>query len=552
MGSHAAGEHPDTPGRHTPDVSVILAVHNAMPHLTRCLNSLVRQSIGGDRMEIVAVDDGSTDGSGRELDRFARRHPDTVQVIHQAHTGGLAAPNNQGLEWATGRYVFFVDPADRLGVQALERLVTAADRWRSDVVLGRMVGPNRPAAHQALFAGTEPDLELFDSPLPWALSNTKLFRRELVERLRLRYPVDLPFGGDQPFTLAACHHAERISVLADYDYYHVGRWRARDRSTPPSGRHTERLRCVERIVAFVAELIEPGKQRDAVLLRHFTWEVAQLLDDDFLRLDEATQERIRAGVAGLVGGYLTDYLRDQLPVAVRLRLLTARFGTRDDLVALIRRDAEEGGPSTVREGDRWYAGYPGFRDRRLGFPDEWFDVTATAADWIARLDVVSVNWTEPDDTGTRSLVVTAHSPRSDLATLCSEPVRLIAGAAYGGPIPGTPVPVAQDPTGAGTGAGPGTLVRARFSTDELLARVAPGGENRLVRAKVTALDQPGGAPVRASRRPVVQRVFCRRGARLYVITPTSNHRGELVIAIAPFTPRRVFARLRRELVRSQK
>ncbi|NEE53439.1 glycosyltransferase, partial [Streptomyces sp. SID8455] len=63
----------------TPDVSVVVAVYNTMPYLTECLNSLVRQSIGLDRLEIVAVDDGSTDDSGAELDRFAERYPGVVK-----------------------------------------------------------------------------------------------------------------------------------------------------------------------------------------------------------------------------------------------------------------------------------------------------------------------------------------------------------------------------------------------------------------------------------------------------------------------------------------
>ena len=58
-----------------PDVSVVVAVYNTMPYLTECLNSLVKQSIGQDRLQVVAVDDGSTDGSGAELDRFAALYP---------------------------------------------------------------------------------------------------------------------------------------------------------------------------------------------------------------------------------------------------------------------------------------------------------------------------------------------------------------------------------------------------------------------------------------------------------------------------------------------
>src|SRR5262245_31419228 len=105
-----------------PDVSVIVPVYNTRAYLGRCLNSLLRQTIGADRLEIVAVDDGSTDGSGAELDRYARRHPNTIKVIHQANSGGPAGPCNRALDVATGRYVFFVGADDWLGPDALRRL----------------------------------------------------------------------------------------------------------------------------------------------------------------------------------------------------------------------------------------------------------------------------------------------------------------------------------------------------------------------------------------------------------------------------------------------
>ncbi len=95
----------------------------------------------------------------------------------------------------------------------------------------------------------------------------------MIERHGLRYPEDMPVGSDQPFTLEACFRAKRISVLADYEFYYAVR-RLNAHNITYRSRHEERLRCVESIMVFVADLIEPGKQRDAVLLRHFTWEVA--------------------------------------------------------------------------------------------------------------------------------------------------------------------------------------------------------------------------------------------------------------------------------------
>ncbi|MEQ4303020.1 glycosyltransferase family 2 protein [Plantactinospora sp. B6F1] len=515
-----------------PDVSVVVAVYNTMPYLTKCLNSLVRQSIGRDRIEVVAVDDGSTDGSGRELDRFARLYPGTVKVIHQANSGGPAAPSNRALDQATGRYVFFIGADDYLGPEALERLVRAADEYGSDVVLGKAVGVNSRNIHQAVFARNEVEIDLFDSALPWSLANTKLFRRELIERHHLRYPEDMPVGSDQPFTLEACFRAKRISVLADYDFYHAVR-RLNAHNITYRSRHVERLRCVESIMEFVAGLIEPGERRDAVLVRHFAWEVARLVEDDFLGLDRAVQERVHSGVRGLADRYLTDRIRARLEIEPRLRIGTAQRGTVDDLLAVIRQDAEQGVPPTIIDGDRWYAGYPGFRDPRLDLPDAWFDVSDTAADWLARLEVVAVTWETCDD-GERALTVTARTPRRDLASLASGPIGLTAGD-----VTGTTLETTRD--------GTGSTVRARFRVGLLLAGSGAGGSLLGVRCQLPAFGEVGSAAVRAPARPTVSRLMYRRGMRFFVITPTTSHRGQLVIAIAPVTPRRVLARLRRRL-----
>ena len=92
----------------------------------------------------------------------------------------------------------------------------------------------------------------------------------------------------------------------------------------------------------------------------------------------------------------------------------------------------------------------------------------------------------------------------------------------------------------------GTTVRARFGVDQLLADIAPGGEVRTVEAHVRAFGTSGSAPLRERQGSAMRRV-CRQGSAVYLITVTKNHKGHLVIAVAPVTPRRVIARLRSRL-----
>ncbi|MFC9080967.1 glycosyltransferase family 2 protein [Streptomyces sp. NPDC057062] len=361
----------------TPDVSVVVAVYNTMPYLTECLNSLIGQSIGRDRLEIVAVDDGSTDDSGAELDRFAAEYPDTVKVLHQANSGGPAAPSNRALDIATGRYVYFIGSDDHLGEEALERMVACADEHGSDVVVGKMVGTNGRYVHQALYKENNPDIGLTDSALPWTLANTKLFRRELVEAHKLRFPENLPVGSDQPFTIEACVRARKISVVADYTcYYAVKRGDASNITYRAD--HMARLRCTAEIMDFTAGLIEEGPQRDAVLRRHFTWELAKLVQDDFPALDRALQKDICAGIGKLADTYFTAGIRDAMDVKRRVRIALARAGAVDELCEAITSEKEDGAPPFVVEGDHAYARYPGFRNPLIGVPDRVYELVGEA------------------------------------------------------------------------------------------------------------------------------------------------------------------------------
>ncbi|MGW3630614.1 glycosyltransferase family 2 protein, partial [Streptomyces sp. NPDC005122] len=98
-----------------------------MPYVTRTISSVAEQTIGTERLEVIVVDDGSTDGTAAELDRLAGVHPGLLRVVRQENSGGPAAPRNAGLDLARGEFVFFLDADDHLGPEALERMVAMAE-----------------------------------------------------------------------------------------------------------------------------------------------------------------------------------------------------------------------------------------------------------------------------------------------------------------------------------------------------------------------------------------------------------------------------------------
>jgi glycosyltransferase involved in cell wall biosynthesis len=398
-------------GPDAPDVSVIVAVYNTMPYLTKCLTSLVTQSIGHDRMEIIAVDDGSTDDSPRELARFAGKYPGVVRVLRQANSGGPAAPSNRALEIARGRYVFFTGSDDFLGAEALERMVAAGDEYDADLIAGRMVGIGGRFVPWKIFSETNTDVDLYNSDLPFAMSNTKLFRRSLLEAHGIRYPEDLRMGSDQPFTVAAAVHSKRIVVLSDYDYYFAVRRQNSSNITFTSS-HEVRLQCTRRIMEETASLLDPGPRRDAILRRSFTSELSKITRPDFLSLDRPVQERLVAGIAELSDRYLTENIRIQLDAARRLRISLAQRGQLDDVLAVIKHHSDNQPSGFVRDDSGLYAEYPGFRDGR-GIPDAWYFVTDQPVEMMAhQLAIVSIKW-RLNATGMDVLTIKAASPFTD-------------------------------------------------------------------------------------------------------------------------------------------
>ena len=90
-------------------VSVIVPVYNTENFLERCLNSLVNQTLND--MEIIVVNDGSTDASQEIIDRFANDFPNIIRTYRKKN-GGLSSARNYGLDKATGEYIGFIDSDD--------------------------------------------------------------------------------------------------------------------------------------------------------------------------------------------------------------------------------------------------------------------------------------------------------------------------------------------------------------------------------------------------------------------------------------------------------
>ena len=96
--------------------SVITAVYNVASYLSEAIESILCQDIGfKDSVELILVDDGSTDSSGKICDHYQALYPDNIKVLHKPN-GGAASARNAGIALASGRYLNFLDGDDKLYV----------------------------------------------------------------------------------------------------------------------------------------------------------------------------------------------------------------------------------------------------------------------------------------------------------------------------------------------------------------------------------------------------------------------------------------------------
>jgi glycosyltransferase involved in cell wall biosynthesis len=247
-------------------VTVIVPVYDPPEGALRGLiTSLDRQTIGQTNFRAVLVDDGSGPATATLLDRLASSR-DYLSVRHEPRFGWPSRPRNIGLDQSESDFVFFADHDDWLGDEALERMVATADRNKSDIVIGKMVGHGRSVPRE-LFRCSVDDAKLGATPIMTSLTPHKLFRRSFLDLHQLRFPEDVARLEDQIFVVDAYLKAGRISVLSDYAcYHHVTRADHQNAAfTIPDP--VDYYTAASRVVDLIVESVPPGQLRDRLLAR---------------------------------------------------------------------------------------------------------------------------------------------------------------------------------------------------------------------------------------------------------------------------------------------
>ncbi|MCB1358280.1 MAG: glycosyltransferase [Maritimibacter sp.] len=219
-----------------PVLSVIVTSYNIEDYLAGCLDTVINQSLRD--MEIIVVDDGSSDRTPDIIREYAEKDSRIRPILLPENTiGGVASAANAGLDAATGEYIGFADGDDYLELDMFETLVTAARTHQSDLAMCKYllvdaVGDQKAPAEKNRwnrFQVTERiELDSDEATIeilrfiavPWR----KIYRRELIEANKIRFPVVDYFWEDNPFHwFSVCAASDIVVVPKVLCYHRVGR-----------------------------------------------------------------------------------------------------------------------------------------------------------------------------------------------------------------------------------------------------------------------------------------------------------------------------------------
>ncbi|MDR7279607.1 glycosyltransferase involved in cell wall biosynthesis [Catenuloplanes atrovinosus] len=340
-------------------LSVVVPVHNVAPYLVECLESIAAQTYRD--LDVVLVDDGSTDDSGRIAAAFTARD-DRFRLITQPNAG-LGAARNTGVRHARGSLLQFVDSDDVLPRCASGRLAAALARTGSDFATGntlrldsRGLHPSRMHAriftHTRLRTHVTRDRELLGDRTAW----NKVFRRDFWERQGLAFPEGVLYE-DTPVMVPAHVLARAVDVLHE-PVYHWRRREGDDRSITQRREEprnfADRYAGVERVSRFLGD----GGWED---LR--AWYDASAVRSDlafYLRVLPEADDDYRTMFLDRCAAFLDrvpQRVLDGLPAATRVQWHLVRQRRVPELLTVIRA-SRDGRVPVVRRGLRRYHALP--------------------------------------------------------------------------------------------------------------------------------------------------------------------------------------------------
>ena len=205
-------------------VSVIVPIYNVEQYINRALDSLVNQTLK--EIEVILVDDGSTDSSGKIADDYSQKHSN-FSVIHKKNSGASEA-RNQGIKVATAPYIGFIDPDDYIEPDMFEKLFCLANKNDTDLVICGYYEEYSEDNKLERRVNSSIDnisvdvlIEQFIKGEFGAYLWNKLFKADIIKFEAIYFPKNVILGEDTIFFSEYLKYINNYSVIDNLLYHYI-------------------------------------------------------------------------------------------------------------------------------------------------------------------------------------------------------------------------------------------------------------------------------------------------------------------------------------------
>lgn len=197
-------------------VSVIVPVYNVQKYIEKCLNSLVNQTL--EDIEIIIVNDGSTDASKYIIEQYKEKY-DNIKY-YEKENGGLSDARNYGLQFATGKYIAFLDSDDYVDQNLYKRMYEKAQKEDSDMVECNFYWVYDKKTKKDIGQRYKGKKQMFEKARVVAWN--KLYKKEMLDKAKIEFPKGLRYE-DVEFFYKLIPYIERVSFVKEPLIYYVQR-----------------------------------------------------------------------------------------------------------------------------------------------------------------------------------------------------------------------------------------------------------------------------------------------------------------------------------------
>lgn len=198
-------------------VSIVVPIYNVEKYLDKCLDSLVRQTLK--EIEIILVNDGSTDGSQKIIDEYVKKYPKIIKA-YKKKNGGLSDARNYGIQFCTGEYIGFVDSDDYVDITMYEKMYNLAHENNFSIVACDYykVYPHKMERVNARACDNNKDMFINTLAAAW----NKIYLKDIIEKSGVRFPKGLIYE-DTEFFCELIPYIEKIGHVSEAFVYYVQR-----------------------------------------------------------------------------------------------------------------------------------------------------------------------------------------------------------------------------------------------------------------------------------------------------------------------------------------